>query len=79
MPLLPFGYALRLGILVTGIHHRHPAVLANMVFAIDIISAGRLELESAPSVALSVVSARLHPLVHGSAYGVMEAMDLTTP
>ena len=35
---------LRLGTLVTGIHHRHPAVLANMVAALDIISGGRLEL-----------------------------------
>ena len=35
---------LRLGLMVTGIHYRHPAVLANMVSAIDIISGGRLEL-----------------------------------
>lgn len=35
---------LRLGILVTGIHYRHPAVLANMVAAVDIVSGGRLEL-----------------------------------
>lgn len=35
---------LRLGALVTGIHHRHPAVLANMVATLDIISEGRLEL-----------------------------------
>jgi len=35
---------LRLGVLVTGIHYRHPAVLANMAAAIDIISEGRLEL-----------------------------------
>ncbi|MCB0924423.1 MAG: LLM class F420-dependent oxidoreductase [Mycobacterium sp.] len=35
---------LRLGALVTGIHHRHPAVLANMATTLDIISAGRLEL-----------------------------------
>lgn len=35
---------LRLGTLVTGIHHRHPAVLANMAAAVDIISGGRLEL-----------------------------------
>src|SRR6201985_2714720 len=35
---------LRLGTLVTGIHYRHPAVLANMVSAIDVISGGRLEL-----------------------------------
>jgi F420-dependent oxidoreductase-like protein len=35
---------LRLGNLVTGIHYRHPAVLANMVATIDIISGGRLEL-----------------------------------
>jgi F420-dependent oxidoreductase-like protein len=35
---------LRLGTLVTGIHHRHPAVLANMGAALDIISGGRLEL-----------------------------------
>ena len=35
---------LRLGALVTGIHYRHPAVLANMAAALDIISEGRLEL-----------------------------------
>jgi F420-dependent oxidoreductase-like protein len=35
---------LRLGTMVTGIHYRHPAVLANMAAAVDIISGGRLEL-----------------------------------
>ena len=35
---------LRLGTLVTGVHYRHPAVLANMAAAIDVISGGRLEL-----------------------------------
>src|SRR5215210_6254887 len=35
---------LRLGALVTGIHYRHPAVLANMAATLDIISNGRLEL-----------------------------------
>jgi F420-dependent oxidoreductase-like protein len=35
---------LRLGTMVTGIHYRHPAVLANMAAALDIISGGRLEL-----------------------------------
>lgn len=35
---------LRVGVLVTGIHYRHPAVLANMASALDIISNGRLEL-----------------------------------
>jgi F420-dependent oxidoreductase-like protein len=35
---------LRLGVLVTGIHYRHPAVLANMAATLDIISGGRLEL-----------------------------------
>src|SRR6187549_2134845 len=35
---------LRVGVLVTGIHYRHPAVLANMTSALDIISDGRLEL-----------------------------------
>jgi F420-dependent oxidoreductase-like protein len=35
---------LRLGTLVSGIHYRHPAVLANMVATLDIISEGRLEL-----------------------------------
>jgi F420-dependent oxidoreductase-like protein len=34
----------RLGTLVTGIHYRHPAVLANMAAALDIVSHGRLEL-----------------------------------
>jgi len=35
---------LRLGTLVTGIHYRHPAVLASMAATLDIISGGRLEL-----------------------------------
>ena len=35
---------LRLGGLVTGIHYRHPAVLANMAATLDIISGGRLEV-----------------------------------
>jgi F420-dependent oxidoreductase-like protein len=35
---------LRLGNLVTGIHYRHPAVLANMASTLDVISGGRLEL-----------------------------------
>lgn len=35
---------LRIGTLVTGTHYRHPAVLANMVATVDIISGGRLEL-----------------------------------
>jgi F420-dependent oxidoreductase-like protein len=35
---------LRLGTLVTGVHYRHPAVLANMASTIDVISGGRLEL-----------------------------------
>ena len=35
---------LRLGNLVTGIHYRHPAVLANMAATLDVISNGRLEL-----------------------------------
>lgn len=35
---------LRLGTMVTGIHHRHPAVLANMAATVDIVSGGRLEL-----------------------------------
>ncbi|GAA1950418.1 LLM class F420-dependent oxidoreductase [Amycolatopsis minnesotensis] len=35
---------LRFGTLVTGIPYRHPAVLANMATALDLISGGRLEL-----------------------------------
>ena len=35
---------LRMGTLVTGIHHRHPALLANMATTLDIVSGGRLEL-----------------------------------
>jgi F420-dependent oxidoreductase-like protein len=35
---------LRMGTLVTGIHYRHPAVLANMAASLDIVSHGRLEL-----------------------------------
>jgi F420-dependent oxidoreductase-like protein len=35
---------LRLGTLVTGVHYRPPAVLANMAATLDIVSGGRLEL-----------------------------------
>ena len=35
---------LRMGNLVTGIHYRHPAVLANMAATLDIVSGGRLEI-----------------------------------
>jgi len=35
---------LRLGVMVTGILYRHPAVLANMAATLDIVSGGRLEL-----------------------------------
>jgi len=35
---------LRLGTLVSGIHYRHPAVLANMAATLDLVSGGRLEL-----------------------------------
>ncbi len=35
---------LRLGNLVSGIHYRHPAVLANMAATLDVVSDGRLEL-----------------------------------
>src|SRR6202162_4831877 len=35
---------LRMGTLVTGLHYRHPAVLANMAATLDIVSGGRLEL-----------------------------------
>jgi F420-dependent oxidoreductase-like protein len=34
----------RLGTLVTGIHYRHPAILANMATTLDIVSGGRLEI-----------------------------------
>ncbi|KDO07211.1 LLM class F420-dependent oxidoreductase [Amycolatopsis mediterranei] len=35
---------LRLGTLVSGIHYRHPALLANMATTLDIVSGGRLEI-----------------------------------
>jgi F420-dependent oxidoreductase-like protein len=34
----------RLGVLVTGVHYRHPAVLANMAATLDVVSDGRLDL-----------------------------------
>jgi F420-dependent oxidoreductase-like protein len=37
-------HRLRLGVLVTGMVYRHPAVLANMAATVDVISGGRLEL-----------------------------------
>lgn len=40
---------LRLGTLVTGIHYRHPAVLANMAAALDIISGAGWSWASAPA------------------------------
>jgi F420-dependent oxidoreductase-like protein len=35
---------LRVGVLVTGMPYRHPAVLANMAATLDVVSNGRLEL-----------------------------------
>ncbi|HKY15710.1 MAG TPA: LLM class F420-dependent oxidoreductase [Microthrixaceae bacterium] len=35
---------IRLGVMVTGVPYRHPAVLANMAATVDVISDGRLEL-----------------------------------
>jgi F420-dependent oxidoreductase-like protein len=35
---------LRLGAMVNGMHHRHPAVTANMAATLDVISGGRFEL-----------------------------------
>src|SRR4029450_4692461 len=35
---------LRVGVLVTGLPYRHPAVLANMAATLDVVSGGRLEL-----------------------------------
>src|SRR6478736_592894 len=35
---------IRVGVMVTGMPYRHPAVLANMAATVDVISGGRLEL-----------------------------------
>ena len=35
---------IRVGVLVTGLPYRHPAVMANMAATVDVISNGRLEL-----------------------------------
>jgi F420-dependent oxidoreductase-like protein len=35
---------LRVGVLVTGMPYRHPAILANMAATLDVVSGGRLEL-----------------------------------
>ena len=35
---------IRIGCMVNGVHYRHPAVLANMASALDIVSQGRFEL-----------------------------------
>ena len=35
---------IRLGAMVNGMHHRHPAVTANMAATLDIVSGGRFEL-----------------------------------
>jgi len=35
---------LRIGAMVNGMHHRHPAVTANMAATVDVVSDGRLEL-----------------------------------
>jgi alkanesulfonate monooxygenase SsuD/methylene tetrahydromethanopterin reductase-like flavin-dependent oxidoreductase (luciferase family) len=37
-------HRLRMGTLVTGIHCRHPAVLANMAATLDALPGGRLEV-----------------------------------
>jgi alkanesulfonate monooxygenase SsuD/methylene tetrahydromethanopterin reductase-like flavin-dependent oxidoreductase (luciferase family) len=59
--------------MVTGVHYRHPAVLANMVAALDVISNGRLELgigagsnieeSDAYGITLGTVTERLDRLV----------------
>ncbi len=58
---------LRLGTLVTGIHYRHPAVLANMAATLDIISGGRLELGMGAGLERAGVRRLRHRAGHAAA------------
>ena len=66
---------LRLGAMVNGMHHRHPAVTANMAATLDIISGGRFELgmgagwnemeSTAYGIELGTLQAALRPVRRG--------------
>lgn len=63
---------LRLGTLVTGIHYRHPAVLANMAAALDIISGADWNWASAPA------GTRRNPAPTGSSWAASGSASIAS-